>query len=310
MASGIHTWPIEIIFYGCFVKIAPLLLIFPMRQQLLALILPRKCVLKLVSLPSRNLGMPFSTFAVGTSAVKTCTAFEAMHLFSIALVRCFYPKTGLRSFHVPWLIRTLSYTRAMNQTDHSRKETTVPPPIPDKLQGLLFAFRESKALFAACELGIFDLLHDSKSPQSAEDIAAKMKADADAATRLMDTLVALELLQKTKKGESWLYMNTQMASQFLSQSSPDSVYGYIKHSNKLLYPLFGNLESAVQEGSNQWMKTFGLSSEEVWKAVYGTEEARLRFLGAMHSTSRHSCHAVVKAFDLSQFHSCCDLGGE
>ena len=76
-------------------------------------------MLELVSLPSRNLGMPFSTFAVGTSTVKTCTAFEAMHLFSIALVRCFYPKTGLRSFHVPWLIRTLSYTytRAMNQTD-------------------------------------------------------------------------------------------------------------------------------------------------------------------------------------------------
>jgi len=241
--------------------------------------------------------------------VKTRTAFEAMHLFSIALVRCFYPKTGLRSFHVPWFIRTLSYTRAMNQTDHSRKEITVPPPIPDKLQDLLFAFRESKALFAACELGIFDLLHDSKSPQSAEDIAAKMKADEDAATRLMDTLVALELLQKTKKGESWLYTNTQMASQFLTQSSPDSVYGYIKHSNKLLYPLFGNLESAVREGSNQWMKTFGLSSEEVWQAGYGTEEARLRFLRAMHSTSRHSCHAVVKAFDLSQFHSCCDLGG-
>ena len=225
-------------------------------------------------------------------------------------IRRLFPKTGLRSFHVPWLIRTLSCTRAMYQTDHSRKEITVPPPVPGKLQDLLFAFRESKALFAACELGIFDLLHDSKTPQSAEDIAAKMKADADATTRLMDTLVALELLQKTKKGESWLYTNTKMASQFLIQSSPDSVYGYIKHSNKLLYSLFGNLESAVREGSNQWMRTFGLSSEEVWKAEYNTEEARLRFLGAMHSTSRHSCHAVVKAFDLSKFHSCCDLGGE
>ena len=58
------------------------------------------------------------------------------------------------------------------------------------------------------------------------------------------------------------------------------------------------------------MRTFGLSSEEVWKAEYRTEEAWVRFLGAMHSTSRHSCHAGVKAFDLSKFHSCCDLGGE
>ena len=220
-------------------------------------------------------------------------------LFSIALVR------NLKCLK-PELIRTFSYTRAMDQ---SRKEIVVPPPIPDKIQDLIFAFRESKALFAACELGIFDLLHDSKAPQSAEEIAAKMKTEPDATIRLMDTLVALELLQKTKQGESWLYTNTKMASQFLTQSSPDSVYGYIKHSNKLLYPLFGNLESAVRVGSNQWMRTFGLSSEEVWKAEYSTEEARLRFLRARHSTSRHFCHAVVKAFDLSEFHSCCDLGG-
>ena len=133
-------------------------------------------------------------------------------------IRSLFPKTGLRSFHVPRLIRALSCTRAMNQTDQSRNDITVPPPIPDKLQDLLFAFRESKALFVACELGIFDLLHDSKTPQLAENVAAKMKANADATTRLMDTLIALELLQKTKQGESWLYTNTKMASQFLTQS--------------------------------------------------------------------------------------------
>ena len=77
-----------------------------------------------------------------------------------------------------------------------------------------------------------------------------------------------------------------MASQFLTNSSLDSVVGYIKHSNKVTYRLFGNLENAVREGSNQWMNTFGLSSEDVWKSAYNTEESRLRFLGAMH------CHAI------------------
>jgi len=153
--------------------------------------------------------------------------------------------------------------------DQSRKDIVVPPPIPDKIQDLIFAFRESKALFAACELGIFDLLHDSKT---AENIAPRIKANPDATTRLMDTLVALELLQKTKQGESWLYRNTKMASQFLiTQSSPDSVDGYIKHSNKLLYSQFGSLENAVREGSNQWINTFRLSSEELWKSTYNTD---------------------------------------
>jgi len=190
-----------------------------------------------------------------------------------------------------------------------RKEIVVPPAIPTKLQELIYAFRESKALFAACDLGIFDLLHESSGPQSAKEISSKMSANVDATIRLMDTLVALELLEKTKQGESWLYSNTEMAKEFLTKSSPNSVDGYIKHSNKLLYHLFSNLESAVREGSNQWTNTFGQSSEDAWKAAYNTEEDRLRFLGAMHSTSRHSCHAVVTAFDLSKFQSCCDLGG-
>ena len=205
----------------------------------------------------------------------------------------------------PRLIRSIFTTRAMA----GRKEIVVPPAIPTKLQELIYAFRESKALFAACDLGIFDLLHESDGPQSAKEISSKMSANVDATTRLMDTLVALELLEKTKQGESLLYSNTEMAKEFLTKSSLNSVDGYIRHSNKLLYNLFGNLESAVREGSNQWMNTFGQSSEEAWKAVYNTEEDRLRFLGAMHSTSRHSCHAVVTAFDLSKFQSCCDLGG-
>ena len=77
--------------------------------------------------------------------------------------------------------------------DHSRKETVVPPSIPDKIQDLIFAFRESKALFAACELGIFDLLHDSKTPQSAEEIAANVEADVDAIARLMELSIILHL---------------------------------------------------------------------------------------------------------------------
>ena len=140
-------------------------------------------------------------------------------------------------------------------------------------------------------------------------MAAKMKADPDATTRLMDTLVGLELLEKNQQSGSWLYSNTKVASQFLTKSSRDSVVGYITHSNKITYSLFGNLEIAVLRGSNQWIKTFELPSEDVFKAEYSNDEARLRFLRGMDSMSRHSCHAVVKTFDLSKFHSCCDLGG-
>ena len=65
-----------------------------------------------------------------------------------------------------------------------RIEIVVPPAIPTKLQELIYAFRESKALFAACDLGIFDLLHGSDAPQSAKDLSSKMSASVDATTRL------------------------------------------------------------------------------------------------------------------------------
>ena len=140
-------------------------------------------------------------------------------------------------------------------------------------------------------------------------MSSKIGSNADATACFMDTLVALELLEKTKQDGSWLYSNSNIAKHFLTKSSPHSVYGYIKHSNEVIYPIFGNLESAIREGSNQWMRTFNLSSEDFFKSSYNTEEDRIRFQSAMHSTSQHFCHAVVTAFDLSSFENCCDLGG-
>ncbi|KAJ7356252.1 hypothetical protein OS493_026007 [Desmophyllum pertusum] len=148
---------------------------------------------------------------------------------------------GSRVRAFPRLIRTIFTTTA--RVVAGRKEIVAPPPIPGKLHDLIFAFRQSKVLFAACDLGVFDVLHESDAPQSAEDISSKLTTNVDATTRFMDALVALELLEKTKQGKSWLYSNTEMAKQFLTKSSPDSVDGYIRHSNQLLYPLFGGTGS-------------------------------------------------------------------
>ena len=183
-------------------------------------------------------------------------------------------------------------------------------PLPKKIEKILDGFRESKALFAACDFGIFDKLHNS-SPQSAKEITEKMSSDLDATTRLLDTLVALEFLEKTKQGDlPWLYKNSEMASKFLTTSSPQSQLGFISLMNKILYPLHGNLESAVLDGSMQWANAFGKSPEDVFReAIYSTEEDSLRFTKGMHSVSFSASYAVAKAVDLSAFNNCCDLGG-
>ena len=203
--------------------------------------------------------------------------------------------------------RRLSCTRVLNQT---RKEIAVPPPNPGKIQDIILGFRASRSVIAASDLGIFDVLHDSDKPQTAEEVAAKIMADSEATEQLMDLLVALELLEKSRNGESWLYANTEMASNYLTKYSPHSLVPSLAFSKTVVYPLFGHLESAVREGSDQWMRALGVSSEELWKAVYQTDEAKLTFLEYMHKSSLHYCHAVSRAFDLSNFGSFCDLGGK
>ena len=81
------------------------------------------------------------------------------------------------------------------------KKFQVPSPMPEKLYGLLDGFRLSKALFAACEFGVFDKLCSASSPQSADEITKALSSDLDATTRLMDALVAMELLEKFKQGD-------------------------------------------------------------------------------------------------------------
>ena len=80
--------------------------------------------------------------------------------------------------------------------------------------------------------------------------------------------------------------------------------------NKTTYPIFGNLETAVLEGTTQWKRTFGISAEDWFPNVCNTEEAKLRFMGAMHCHSLYGSYAAAKAIDLSAYRSCCDLGGK
>ena len=183
--------------------------------------------------------------------------------------------------------------------------------LPEQIEKILDGFRESKATFAACDFGIFDKLHNSSLPQSAKEITEMLSSDLDATTRLLDTLVALEFLEKSRQGNQWLYTNSEMASKFLTTSSPQSQLGIISLMNKILYPLHGNLESAVLDGSMQWANAFGKSPEDVFReAIYSTEEDSLRFNKGMHSVSFSASYAVAKAVDLRAFNNCCDLGGK
>ena len=76
---------------------------------------------------------------------------------------------------------------------------------------LLQAFRCSKTMFAAVELGVFDAL--SAGPRSLIELAPQLGANVDALERLLDACVGLQLLERTERG----YQNTAAAGAYLSR---------------------------------------------------------------------------------------------
>jgi acetylserotonin N-methyltransferase len=167
---------------------------------------------------------------------------------------------------------------------------STPPLDPAPIVDMIDAFRRSKTMFVALELGVFD---------------GERPAGADIA-RLMDACVSLGLLEK--RGEE--YFNTPIADEYLGRSSPRSLAGYVRYSNNALYPLWAHLEDAVREGSHRWDQTFGPTpAGGLFSHFFKTESAKRDFLMGMHGFGMLSSPRVVAAFDLSRFHRMVDLGG-
>ncbi|XP_016385034.1 acetylserotonin O-methyltransferase 2 isoform X2 [Sinocyclocheilus rhinocerous] len=179
---------------------------------------------------------------------------------------------------------------------------------PFKLLEYFNGFRISKAIFSACELGVFDLLLQSQKPMSAVEVAQKLGTSEDGIERLLDVLVAIEIVDVEVVQGTAFYSSTDVANLYLAKTSPKSLHDLIIYNSQTIYPLWNNLVDAVREGKNQNEKTFGLPSEEIFSAIYRSEEEMLKFMGLMNSTWVIDGHDIVTAFDLSSFKTVIDLG--
>jgi acetylserotonin O-methyltransferase len=166
----------------------------------------------------------------------------------------------------------------------------------------IHAFRQSKTMFVAASLGLFDEL--AAAPHTANEIAARLSLNPDAAERLLNACVSLGLLQK----QSSSFSNTATAQTYLVSTSPDSLAGYIVYSEQSLYPLWGHLDDAIREGSNRWEQTFG-SRTALFDHFFRDEAAKRNFLTGMHGLGQLTSKAVVRVFDLARFQHLVDLGG-
>ncbi|XP_062378508.1 acetylserotonin O-methyltransferase 2 [Sardina pilchardus] len=180
---------------------------------------------------------------------------------------------------------------------------------PFKLLEYFNGFRVSKVIFSACELGVFDLLLQSQNALQAGEVARELGSSQDGMERLLDVLVGIEILEVERKEGTAYYSSTDVSNLYLAKASPKSLHDMIIYQSQTIYPLWNNLVDAVREGKNQNEKTFGLSSEDIFSAIYRSEEEMLKFMGLMNSTWAIDGHDIVTAFNLSGFKSMVDLGG-
>ncbi|XP_033498991.1 acetylserotonin O-methyltransferase 2 [Epinephelus lanceolatus] len=180
---------------------------------------------------------------------------------------------------------------------------------PFKLLEYFNGFRLSKVIFSACELGVFDLLLKSQEPLSAQHVAQELRTSEDGMERLLDALVGIEILEVENMDGTAVYSSTDVANLYLAKGSSKSLHDMIIYQSQTIYPLWNNMVDAVREGRNQNEKTFGLPPEDVFQAIYRSEEEMLKFMGLMNSSWVLDGHDIVTAFNLSCFQNIVDLGG-
>ncbi|KAM4794666.1 acetylserotonin O-methyltransferase-like isoform 2-T2 [Rhinophrynus dorsalis] len=164
-------------------------------------------------------------------------------------------------------------------------------------------FLVSKAMFAACELGVFDLLHESDEPLCTATIATRLGTSEDGLDRLLSACVGLKLLKVEMKN------NEELSNIYLIKSGPRSLYHMMMYYSHTLYMCWNFLPDAIREGKSQYERAFGMSSKDIFEALYRSEEEMVTFMHHMDSIWNICGKDVITALDLSIFKTVFDLGG-
>ncbi|MEE6469056.1 hypothetical protein FKM82_008485 [Ascaphus truei] len=180
---------------------------------------------------------------------------------------------------------------------------------PKQILEYMDGFFISKTMFAACELGVFDVLHESDLALSAATIAARLGTSVDGTDRLLSACVGLKLLKAEMKNEEAFYANTDLSSIYLTKSSPRSLYHMTMYYSHSMYKSWQFLPEAIREGKPQYERAFGISSKDIFDGVYRSEDQMKSFMGFMDSIWNICGKDMIAAFDLSVFSTVYDLGG-
>jgi 3-hydroxy-5-methyl-1-naphthoate 3-O-methyltransferase len=162
---------------------------------------------------------------------------------------------------------------------------------PKPIMDLATAFQRSRPLLTAFELGLFTALNAES--RTSEETAAALGTAPRATDRLMNALVALDLLEK-RDGR---FRNAPLADAYLVQGRPGYLGG-LGHTNNL-WETWSRMTEVVRTG-----RPTGLPDVN----ERGGDWLR-PFIAAMHGRARQTAADVVAALDLDGVSRVLDVGG-
>lgn len=162
---------------------------------------------------------------------------------------------------------------------------------PGELLEVSGFFWKTCTLHAAVKIGVFTVIGDAE--RTAADIAREVDGATRSVVRLLDALVAFELLAKKEK----FYFNTAFGREFLCKDSPRYLGHIIMHHHHLAES-WSKLDKAVISGQPQRDRS-----------SHSKEEWRESFLMGMFNLAMGLAPQIVPALDVSDRKHLLDLGG-
>lgn len=161
------------------------------------------------------------------------------------------------------------------------------------------AFRASKTLLSAVELGVFTVLADR--PLDLEALRSRIGVNERGARDFLDSLVALGMLIRHTDGR---YANSVATDYCLDRNKPTYVGGLLETFSAQQYGVWASLTTALRTGMPQSNK----SMVSNFAALYADGKLRELFVSGMTARTRPAAIALATRFPWADYSTLIDIG--
>jgi len=170
-----------------------------------------------------------------------------------------------------------------------------------RIHGIMTAYLQSKAVFVAVELGLFDTLE--RGGRTVDELAADLGIDKRPTRALLFALHGLQLVSR----DGVKYQNTEEASRFLVAGKPEYMGSFAEHQNQH-FGNFAKLMEAMRENTSLTKRVLKDGYSNQGAAAGESRAGTSRFIQAARVSSRLQADNLAATAPLSDVGRLLDLG--